>query len=153
MRCPFCYEKIKQYSNVCSVCGFNTEELKSASNTLVPEMRKKDPESVIMVTDIPDDVNHKKLFLLCLFFGMIGIHSIYVKRYFRGFYSLAATIILWFGTAIIYGWIYIPALYSEPSFTGIIGIIGATAFVGWIFDFVNIIFGKFKIPVVLKDKI
>ena len=153
MRCPFCYEKLNKYSNVCSVCGFNTEQLKSASNTLVPEMRKKDPESVIMVTEIPDDVNTKKLFWLCLLFGMIGVHSIYVKRFVRGIYSLISTIILWIGTAIIYGWIFIPPLYSQPDFTALIGVIGASAVIMWVFDFVGIIFGKFKIPVVLKDKI
>lgn len=153
MRCPFCYEKIPKYSNVCNVCGFNTEELKSASNKLVDEMKKKDPECIIKVTTIPDDMNAKKLLLLAIFGGMLGLHAFYSKRYGRGFFCLIATTILFIGTPIIFGYVNIPFLISNVEFTTIVGIFGALSLFVWVTDTIAIIFGKYKIPVVLKDKI
>lgn len=154
MRCPYCYEKIPSHLNVCNVCGFRKSELDSASNSLVPQMRKKDPESVIKTTNIPSDLSRKKLFWLVLLGGMLGLHAFYCKRYGRGWFCLIGTIILLIGTPIIYGTIYIPALsFTNVTFSTTVGIFGALSFFIWIYDFVKIIFGRFSIPVVLKDKI
>lgn len=154
MRCPFCYEKINEYSNVCSVCGFRKTELDSASNKLVDQMRKKDPDSIINVTTIPSDVNSKKLFWLCLLGGLLGLHSFYVKRYFKGIFSAVCTTILLVCTPIIYGDIMIfKSLISNPTFTGYVGVFGALAVFFWVSDFIKIVFRRFKIPVVLKDRL
>ena len=152
MRCPYCYEKIPKYQIVCPVCGFSKDNLKTAKNKIVPQMRKKDPESIIMITDVPDDLGKRKLLLLALFGGMIGLHAYYCKRTGRGIYQSIATVILLIGTYINFGDIYIKGLTSEPSFAAVIGVIGAIAFYIWVNDLIRIILGKFKIPVVLEDR-
>ena len=153
MRCPFCYEKMPKDANVCKVCGFQKSELDSASNKLVPEMRIKDPECIIKVTTIPSDMNPKLLFWLCLLGGMLGLHCFYSKRTFRGIVCVIGTIILTLGTPIAFGIVLIPVLTLDTSFSAFVGVSGAISFLIWVIDFVSIIFGKYKIPVVLKDKI
>ena len=155
MRCPFCYEKVNNVTNVCPVCGFKKSDLDSASNKLVDTYRKKDPEIVISVTEVPSDVSRRKLFFLCLFGGMIGLHSIYVKRYFRGICSVVLTLILLIGTPFVYGDMSsIESIINyNPYLTSIVAISGAVAVIMWFSDFVGIIFKRYKIPVVLKEKI
>ena len=155
MRCPFCYEKMNKYTNVCPVCGFKKDDLKTASNSLVPKYRKKDPESVIYITELPSDLSGKKLFFLCLFGGMIGLHSFYTKRYVRALVSVFFTLVLLVGTPFVYGDMtnIESIVIYDPVLTSIVGIAGAIAFFMWFSDFVGIIFKRFKIPAVLKDRI
>ena len=152
MRCPYCYENIPKYQTVCPVCGFSKDNIKTAKNKIVPKMLKKDPESVIMITEVPDDLNRRKLLLLAVFGGMIGLHAFYCHRKKRGIYQIVATIILLVGTYINFGDIYVPGLTSEPSFAAVVGVFGAIAFYIWLSDTIKIIFGRFKVPVVLEDR-
>ena len=84
---------------------------------------------------------------------MLGLHAYYVKRYFRGAVCTLGTVILLVGTPFVYGnLLYLPLLHNE-TFSTLVGLFGAVSFYIWLSDFIKIIFGGFKIPVVLKDKI
>lgn len=150
MKCPYCYEKMDKYSKVCNVCGFKVSQLDSASNALVKKMRKKDPESIIYVTKVPSDLNQRKLFWLALFGGMIGLPSFYVKKRARGIISVIGTSILLLGTPFVQ---IFEIVTGNTFFTSLVGISGAISFYIWIVDFVKIVIGRYKIPVVLKDRV
>lgn len=152
MRCPICNAKMLEGA-ICKYCGVTSEQVKNASNKKVKEYRKKDMSDLIyFTTDIPDDVNKVALFMYTLFFGVIGVNHYYVKRNIRATFSLLSTVlsltflILRMAVPGVANVLYFRLIY-EVAFTTM-----AINVVLWICDFFNLIFHKFKVPVVLGDK-
>ncbi len=152
MRCPICNSKMVEGA-ICKYCGVTSDQVKNASNKKVAEYRKKDMSDLIyFTTNIPSDVNRIALLMYTIFFGVIGVNHYYVKRYIRGTFSLLSTIlsvtflILRLAVPTV-GSVTIFRLMYEIAFTAM-----AINVILWIFDFVNLIFHKFKVPVVLADK-
>ena len=87
-----------------------------------------------------------------IFLGFIGVNHYYVKRNIRGTFSLISTVI---AIILLILKLSIPTLNSVLVFR-IFYEITFTCFainiLLWICDILNVIFRRFKVPVVLADK-
>lgn len=152
MRCPICGSKMIQ-NKICKYCNITDEQILNASNKQVKQYRKLDMSDLICFsTVVPTDVSRIKLLLLTIFFGFLGINHFYVNRNIRAFFSLLSFVlaIIFFSlqlsiktlkTVIIFRLLY------EIVFVAM-----AINVILWICDIINVIFYRFKIPVVLADK-
>ncbi len=152
MRCPICGSKMIQ-NKICKYCNITDEQILNASNKQVKQYRKLDMSDLICFsTVVPTDVSRIKLLLLTIFFGFLGINHFYVNRNIRAFFSLFSFVlaIIFFSlqlsiktlkTVIIFRLLY------EIVFVAM-----AINVILWICDIINVIFYRFKIPVVLADK-
>lgn len=152
MRCPICGSKMIQ-NKICKYCNITDEQILNASNKQVKQYRKLDMSDLICFsTVVPTDVSRIKLLLLTIFFGFLGINHFYVNRNVRAFFSLFSFVlaIIFFSlqlsiktlkTVIIFRLLY------EIVFVAM-----AINVILWICDIINVIFYRFKIPVVLADK-
>ncbi len=145
MWCPRCYATIKKGKNVCDGCGFKLDDLKTASNKNVkPAIKNGFRDDVFLSQTWPEDINKKKLTLYAIFLGMFGAHCLYVGRMLRGLYMLVSMIMLFIVAAIatmgisIYPIDFFIAMFAGPTI------------VFYVFDIVNILLEKFKVPVILK---
>lgn len=153
MRCPLCFDKIPHYSNICVSCGFNKEELNNTSNAMIFEMRDKDPEIIIESTVMPKDLKKKRLLLLCIFTGWFGGHLFYCRKYVKGtIYAIIMSILL-IACPFIYGTLPIPFGIDPVDLTTWVSVPGAIVFISWLIELIQIIFNRFKIPVVLLDRV
>ena len=93
---------------------------------------------------------HKSIALiLCIMFGILGLHYFYVRRYWRGALNLLLLLALCIASSV-FGMIYIQISFGQPQ--GILiqwreavsllcaAILGVT----WILDLVHICQGRFK---------
>ena len=152
MRCPICGSKMIQ-NKICKYCNITDEQILNASNKQVKQYRKLDMSDLIYFsTVVPTDVSRIKLLLFTIFFGFLGINHFYVNRNVRAFFSLFSFVlaIIFFSlqlsiktlkTVIIFRLLY------EIVFVAM-----AINVILWICDIINVIFYRFKIPVVLADK-
>ena len=152
MRCPICGSKMIQ-NKICKYCNITDEQILNASNKQVKQYRKLDMSDLICFsTVVPTDVSRIKLLLLTIFFGFLGINHFYVNRNIRAFFSLFSFVlaIIFFSlqlsiktlkTVIIFRLLY------EIVFVAM-----AINVILWACDIINVIFYRFKIPVVLADK-
>ena len=98
---------------------------------------------------IPKDVSRIKLLLYTIFFGFLGINHFYVKRKIRWAYSMISTI----GSILIL--IIAIAVGTNTFFNVLYYILFAMMSINlilWVSDIFNVLFGLFKIPVVLSSK-
>ena len=146
-RCPRCETKMPISVSVCSSCGLNYTKFNSATNkagkVALKEGRKED---VIFRKGCPTDVNKTKLLLLAIFLGFTGAHNYYVGRLGKGlFYSIfflvgiANAVLTVVFKAVFTGWVY--------EVVTILVLIWGLVILMWMFDIINIIFNKYKIPV------
>jgi len=152
MRCPICGSKMVQ-GQLCQYCKITDDQVTNASNKKVTEYRKKDMSDLIYFTDmVPKDVNRLKLILFTIFFGIFGVNHYYVKRILRGTFSLISFIL---SLVFIILTLAIPTLNSVVIFRLMYEIVFYSMtfnVVMWIFDIINVLIKKFKIPVVLAEK-
>jgi len=150
MRCPKCFGKIDKTTNICTKCAFKIEKIKSASNKKAKEMmRSGNGDLVIETTILPSDISKKKLALFCGLLGFFGAHFFYVGKMFRGILNLIFSI---FGFAFLF-------LRSFNIFaTGILLYIEffimfcfVFVMINTIFDFINILLNRFKVPVYIEE--
>ncbi len=162
MRCPNCGARIKRGSSGCTKCNTNLKQISNASNKKVSQVRKEyQPELVVYSTVFPEDLSWKNTLLWCIFFGWMGAHCYYVKRYIKGIImSVMFSFFLFCGMIMFMVWqvgsagflnpiadILVKSdLYSIPSVIGIIAVIM------WIFDIIKLATRNFKVPVVLSEK-
>ncbi len=151
MRCPNCYGKVDRSTNCCTKCGFNVKSLENASNKKAKELiRSGDGDLVLYSNVLPSDLNKKSLLLYCGLLGLFGAHYFYVGRMFRGMLNLVTSVFsLPFATLFALG-IELPKVFQY--FDYFFGSIFVIILVLTIFDFVNIIFEKFKVPVYVDKK-
>ena len=152
MRCPICGSKMVD-GKLCQYCKITDEQVYGASNKKVSQYRKNDMSDLVyFTTDIPSDVNKIRLLLYTIFFGFLGVNHFYVKRNIRGMFSLFSFVI----SAILLvvdqsvktiGSVLVFRLFFELAFFAM-----AINVLLWICDIINVIFRKFKVPVVLKEK-
>ncbi len=152
MRCPICGSKMVQ-GQLCKYCNVTADQVNNASNKLVKSYRKNDMSDLIYFTNVvPNDVNKIKLLLFTIFFGIIGVNHYYVNRNIRGTYSLLSTVL---SITFLTLKLTIKNIYNITAFKLVYEIIFlcmAINVILWFCDILNVIFHKFKVPVVLADK-
>ena len=139
--------KVPVETLICPDCRLNYKKFNEATNKEAKQALKEgEKDNVLMRKGCPSDVNKIKLLLMAILVGFAGGHHYYVGRYKMGFvYScffligltnailttmidnIASSMIYQIFTLFVLGW-------------------GIVLFM-WIFDVINIIFNKFKIPV------
>ncbi len=150
MRCPSCYGRVEKQSGICTKCGFNTKKLKDGSNKKAKELiLRGDGDLVLESNVVPNDVSKKNLLLLCGFLGLFGAHYFYVGKVFRGWINFVVSIFANICFVLNFLGIKSGALNYVEFF---ITLIFCLVLIRTIFDFVNIIFNKFKIPVYIEEK-
>ena len=152
MKCHICGSKMVD-GKLCQYCKVTAEQVYGASNKKVKQYRKNDMSDLIyFTTDIPSDVNKVRLLLFTLFFGFLGVNHFYVKRNIRGAFSLlsfviSVTLLILAQSVNTLSSVLVFNLFYEIAFFAM-----AINVLLWICDFINVIFHKFKVPVVLKEK-
>lgn len=146
-KCPRCAMKVPVETLICPDCRLNYQKFNEATNKEAKQALKEgEKDNVLMRKGCPSDVNKIKLLLMVIFLGFAGGHHYYVGRYKMG---------------IVYSCFFLIGLTNAILNTMVEGIASSmiyqifTLFVlgwgivlfMWIFDVVNIIFNKFKIPV------
>lgn len=148
MICPVCYNKIKDTNLVCQVCGFNSKDLKSASNKEVTLARKEGRfDDVIYTNQFPDDVNFKKTLIKAVFGGWFGLHNFYVNKTFKAWFNLISFFLSLISATLVFSNIIADEYMSIVFYTTFLFVI---TLIMWTMDLVNIALKSFKIPVVIK---
>lgn len=151
MLCPNCYSKIAKARSVCSVCKFNLNDLKTASNAAVKKVRREGRyDDVIYTSHFPSDLNYKKTFYMALFGGWFGLHNFYVNKTFKAYFNILSLILSFAASSLVFTGI----LGQEfMSMTVYVSILYAATLVMWGSDLVAFLTKSFKVPVVLKKNI
>lgn len=141
-RCPRCDAK-NEYSNYrCLECGLIFARVENGSNKLAKNLihaGKKD--ETVLARMFPKDVSKRKFLLLCGFLGIFGAHNFYVGRFKKAMYQLVFGLIALMCVAVGSLISFYDTLISFVSVP-----IGISA-VMWIWDFVDGMFNRYKIPV------
>lgn len=164
MRCPKCGARIPHESHICFKCGTRLTQIREASFLAVKEAKRTyQPEKIVYSTIFPKDLSYKNTLLMCLFLGLFGGHYFYTQRYPHAISYLICSA-YFFACIIVPGamvgfqvdfTIVIQSVYNTPTLDAIFVmscVCGAIIFVLWIKDIFALIFKKFKVPVVLKEK-
>ena len=149
MWCPKCYGGMKKKEGFCPHCGFKLKDFEGATNGKIRIARANGvKDDILYTTDIPIDVSKKKLLLLCIFLGFMGAHNYYVGKFGRAIYS-TVTFVVW--TTIVILMISGVTSWVLKNFTSLFALLFGVSMVIWIFDLINIITKKFKIPVYKEE--
>lgn len=110
--CPSCSEECGEHSSACKKCGANLSSLWR------PVLKKSDSEiNGISVGLVKPAKSRGVYIILGIFFGILGIHNIYIGRFFVGAAQFLITTILgWFyiGIVITFFWVMID-IFSVKS--------------------------------------
>lgn len=152
MLCPVCYNRIKKENNICKFCGFETRELKTASNKGIYKLRKAGKkEKIIYTKEFPTDLDYKKTLKLCVLWGWLGIHNFYIGRKVKGFFVAISTTLLLIASMLL---ALQPSLIDiTMEFVVVLAPFMSLAIIFWIMDIFNLLSRKFKVPVALKKDI
>ncbi|GEM_PF-2226904 len=164
MRCPKCGARIPRESPICFKCGTRLTQVREASFLAVKEAKRTyQPEKIVYSTVFPKDLSYKNTLLMCIFLGYFGGHYFYTQRYPSAFFYLICSI--YFLTCMIVpgaicGFsvefpIAIQSVYTTPLLNAIFVmscVCGAIILALWVKDIFALIFKRFKVPVVLKEK-
>lgn len=146
-RCPRCGEKLPISANICSACELNFSKFNSATNkTGKKALKEGRRDDVLFRTGCPTDVSKTKLLLLAIFLGFMGAHNYYVGRYVRGIFC-SAFFLIGVANAVLTVVFKIVASGFVNEVLSVLVLIWGAVLVMWLFDIINIIFDKFKIPV------
>ena len=154
MKCPVCGAKMVD-GVICKYCNVTSEQVTNASNKeakrAFKENRKQD---VCYTTEMPSDVNKKKLTLFTIFLGWYGVGNFYVGKTLKGIYCAIS-----FGLAILFS--ALRAFISNSWGTAMIYIVGygwqisgylfMVNLLMWFADIMGLIFKTYKVPVVLAE--
>lgn len=141
-QCPRCGTKNLYDQFRCTECGLIFSRVENGSNKLAKDLilaGKKD--ETVKAKGFPKDVKKSTFLLLCGFLGIWGAHNFYVGRYFKAVFQLIVglfSVVFIVLSGIISNLDYIMSFVFLP--VAIDGIF-------WLFDFVDAIFNKYKIPV------
>ena len=157
IRCPYCHTKIPKGTSLCPNCGITKEQIYTAE--LVTHKRKA--KSIVLYSKVrPANIPFWKMGLGGMF-GFLGVHCFVAKRYWRGAIILACTV-LFFVLGIIFNNQYtnaagdivpahwLRAMFERKTYMFPPDLLGLVAMVMWIWDWVCILLGKFKYPVLLR---
>lgn len=164
MRCPKCGARIPHESPICFKCGTKLKQIREASFLAVREAKRTyQPEKIVYSTVFPKDLSYKKTLLMGLFLGLFGGHYFYTQRYPMGFFYLICSLFFCICSIIpgaVCGFdvdftVAIPQVYNTPTLDAVFitsCICGILIVSLWIRDIIMLIFKRFKVPVVLKEK-
>ena len=146
-KCPRCAMKVPVETLICPDCRLNYQKFNDATNKEAKQALKEgEKDNVLMRKGCPSDVNKIKLLLMAVFLGFAGGHHYYVGRYKMGF-VYSCFFLIGLTNAILTTMIdNIESSMIYQIFTLFVLGWGIVLFM-WIFDVINIIFNKFKIPV------
>lgn len=127
----------------------------AASNKKVKEYRKADRIDEIHTSNVlPKDINKPLLIFYTILLGFFGVHSFYVYRYGRGYFSIISFVvsvifsILKSTLTITIGWMAVTfELLFELSFLLVV-----VNILLWATDAIAVLVGTYKVPVVLPIK-
>lgn len=140
---------------LCPYCKITHEQVTSASNRKVKEYRKTGNTDMIHFTNvIPSDLSRLKIILYTIFFGLIGVNHYYILRPVRGTFACVSTASAFF-MALLPFIIEISTKVGKSIYNIIFDIVFlAMTFnlIMWFSDLIGVIFGTFKVPVVLGNK-
>ncbi len=151
--CPVCGAKMVE-GKICRYCGTTQNQVLTSSNKKAKtELKLKHKNEVCYSTYIPSDVSKKKLILLTIFTGLLGIHSLYVGRMFKGLYSLISFSLAFVSQLFVViaennSW---SALQVLNNINSIFAFFAMFALIFWFVDIIAVLTGKFKVPVVLGE--
>lgn len=154
LSCPICGAKL--YNNqVCKYCKNVTQEsIVNSSNRLAKQqIKNKDRQNVYYTNYLPSDINKKKLWLLTILLGWIGVQNFYVGKYSKGLFCvITMSFLVVFESvkilSINFGWRIENGINVISSF---FAFLGAIVFLLYLFDIFGLIFKTFKVPVVLGE--
>jgi hypothetical protein len=151
MICPVCYNKIKKNRVTCSVCKFSKNELKTASNKAVSTSRKNGYyDDVIYTSEFPKDLSYKKTLTRAILGGWFGLHNLYVKRKFKGYFSLLTLIIGFVTSSLVLMGVLFQEYMPLVVYSTMLYVIALAL---WVIDLINLALKTYKVPVVLKKNI
>ncbi|MBR5226737.1 MAG: TM2 domain-containing protein [Clostridia bacterium] len=145
-KCPRCGEKTFINARACDGCKLVFARMEFASNKQAKrELKAGNKEAVIKTNQYPKDYNRWKTLIICFVGGLFGAHNIYLGRYFKGFFSLCAMLVLC-GLILAVPSSTLAVLFAKWMFIpyGILAIM-------WLSDIMLIALGKYKIPVALEE--
>lgn len=139
--CPRCSEKCDITDTKCPDCGLIFARLEFGSNKLAKKnILAKNKDHVVYTTTLPKDLKRRNLLLLCGFLGIFGAHNLYCGRYLKGIYMFFCGILTLACVTFTNYWFTDTLLYASSIPCGIMAFM-------WLFDFINLCLGKFKVPV------
>lgn len=142
-KCPRCGNKCFLNQTKCEECGLIFARMQYASNKLAKKkIRKFDTDFVIYTNQYPADVSWWKIFLYCLFLGLVGGHYYYVGKYVKGGLMSASFVYLLF-CAIFNDQM---AGFLEAGGYVILGVYA----LAWIVSLSFVLAKKFKVPVLVQ---
>ena len=143
-KCPRCGEKNYIANKKCENCRLIFSRLEYASSKEAKKaILKGEKEKIIKTVDFPSDLSRGKAIILCALGGLIGLHNIYVGRYFKGFFSMVFTILTAILILVLEGNV-LAHLYEVYLF-----IPGALVFFFWFYDLTLLLIKKYKVPIAL----
>lgn len=141
-RCPRCETKNECTNYRCVQCGLIFSRAENGSNKLAKNLiLAGNGDKTVKIKQFPKDVSKKKFLLLCGFLGIFGAHNFYVGRYKKAFFMLICGILSVFCVAVGHILSFYDTLMSFISIP-----IGFDV-IFWMWDFIDGIFNKYKIPV------
>ena len=151
MQCPICGARLYQ-KEICKYCKITKETIVNASNKKVVEYRKTGRgDQVHMSGVLPKDVNRALLIFYTILLGLFGVNSFYVHRNARGTFCVVAMVssiifaILKASLTITVGWMaFVFQCFFELAFYLVV-----VNILFWATDILSVIFGTYKVPVVL----
>lgn len=144
-KCPRCSKVCLQSQKVCDECGLVFARLNEATNKEAKKQFFAKDKSIVMTSKLPADVQKWKLLIYCGFLGIFGAHNLYVGKFYRGFYMLFFGLLTLVYVSFQFPTQWMLDLMSSWPVVICVGVL--TIF--WLTDFVQVIFGKFKVPVAL----
>lgn len=162
LRCPYCHTKIAKGAAHCPNCGITKEQIYHANVVLKNNQRSvKAPKPAVIMSPVrPASIPFWQMALGGMF-GFLGIHCFIAKRYWRGIAILACTI-LYFVLSMIFNPAYelngemieahwFRQMFESRTFIFPSDLLSLVAIVLWVWDWVCILLGKFKYPVVIDN--
>lgn len=163
IRCPYCHTRIERFAAGCPNCGITKEQIYHAhaveNKRRKGEPRVKKPKPQIIMSKVrPASIPFWKMAIGGMF-GLFGVHCFVAKRWKRGIFILGCFLLYFILSICIFynadpsigqaaHWLraeFESKTYMFP--TDLLGIVAAGL---WVWDWFNILFGKFKYPVVIE---
>ena len=162
MRCPYCHTKIAKGTAVCPNCGISKEQIYHA-NLVVHKRKKGEPRvkqpkpQIIMSKVRPASIPFWKVAIGGMF-GFLGVHCFVTKRWKRGVFILGCFVLYFILSICIFNpgnvdegisahWVRL--MFEDKTYLFPPDMLGVMAAVMWVWDWLSILFGTFKYPVVL----
>lgn len=141
-RCPRCGTKNNYTNSKCTQCGLIFSRVENGSNKLAKGLILSGQKNLTLkAPGFPKDVSKKKFLFLCGFLGLFGAHNFYVGRYVKAIYQIIIGIFSVIAT-VLSG--YVGFIGNIMPFMCIF--VAVNAFM-WMFDFVDGVLNKYRIPV------